>query len=37
MNAGSILMSLAQAAQSAAPERWQLNMGRGVTHLSEIA
>lgn len=24
-------------AQAADPERWQLNMGRGVTHLSEIA
>ena len=37
MNAGSNLMALAQSAASAAPERWQLNMGRGVTHLSEIA
>ena len=31
------LASPAAWAQSADPERWQLNMGRGVTHLSEIA
>ncbi len=37
MNAGLTLMSLAQSAQPSDPERWQLNMGRGVTHLSEIA
>ena len=40
MNAGSTLMTLAlatQPAQPSDPERWQLNMGRGVTHLSEIA
>ena len=40
MNAGSNLLAVAQSAalaEPAAPERWQLNMGRGVTHLSEIA
>ena len=31
------LVPFAAMAQSADPERWQLNMGRGVTHLSGIA